>query len=122
MIGLYLSAPYLHDGGVTASSDAFKQDENGHFVVANPKQLGMAGTLMRGISPDAESSLRSLVDRNLREPMVAANKANSNLQRSNITGQGHPYWVDQQAGFTTQQQTDLIKFLLSIDDDPAVLP
>ncbi|MDM9383150.1 di-heme oxidoredictase family protein [Chlorogloeopsis sp. ULAP01] len=122
LIGLYLSAPYLHDGGVAASREAFKQDEKGGFVVANSQQLGMAGTLMRGILPDAEASLRSLVDRNLREPMVAANKASSDLQRSNITGQGHPYWVDEQAGFTTQQQTDLINFLLSIDDDPAVLP
>jgi hypothetical protein len=35
---------------------------------------------------------------------------------------GHAYWVDKQAGFTTQDQSDLIQFLLSIDDDPEVLP
>jgi hypothetical protein len=30
--------------------------------------------------------------------------------------------VDRASGFTAQDQTDLIQFLLSIDDDPAVLP
>jgi hypothetical protein len=30
--------------------------------------------------------------------------------------------VDAAAGFTPQEQTDLIQFLLSLDDDPEVLP
>jgi hypothetical protein len=38
-----------------------------------------------------------------------------------IDGSGHAYWVDQKAGFTTQEQTDLIQFLLSLDDNPAIL-
>lgn len=63
-----------------------------------------------------------LVDRNLRKPVIAANEANSDLQRANVDGSGHNYWVDQKAGFTTQDQTDLIQFLLSLDDDPEVLP
>jgi hypothetical protein len=66
--------------------------------------------------------LRALLDRDLREPMLAANRNNSDLQRSNVSGEGHAYWVDRAAGFTTSDQTNLIKFLLSIDDDPAVLP
>ena len=48
--------------------------------------------------------------------------SNSDLQRANVDGSGHNYWVDQKAGFTTQDQTDLIQFLLSLDDDPEVLP
>jgi hypothetical protein len=58
----------------------------------------------------------------LHAAVVAANQANPDLQRSNVDGRGHEYWVDEKAGYSTQDQTDLIKFLLSIDDDPAVLP
>lgn len=53
---------------------------------------------------------------------IAANRANSDLQQSNIDGSGHAYWVDAEAGFTTQDQSDLIQFLISLDDDPEVLP
>lgn len=123
LIGLYVTAPYLHDGGVAAGSEALKQDIQGdRFSVANRDQLGMAGTLLQGIQPDPIASLRMLLDRNLREPMLAANRANRNLQQSNVDGSGHNYWVDAERGFTTQDQTDLIQFLLSLDDNPEVLP
>jgi len=52
LIGLYLTSPYLHDGGVAASAEALKQDEQGNFSIADPQQLGMAGTVMQGIQPD----------------------------------------------------------------------
>ena len=122
LIGLYLSAPYLHDGGVAASESSIKPDKDGNFTVAKPKELGMAGTLMRGIKPDAEASLRVLVDRDLRAVAVIANQSNPDLQRSNVDGSGHEYWVDQKAGYSAQEQTDLIQFLLSIDDNLVVLP
>lgn len=121
LIGLHVTAPYLHDGGVAASSEALKQDKKG-FSVANPDQLGMVGTLLKNIQPDPSASLRVLLDRKLRKPTVAANRANLNLQRSNVDGSGHAYWVDAKAGYTVQDQTDLIQFLLSLDDDPEVLP
>lgn len=121
LIGLYLHAPYLHDGGVAASKTALKQNEDGYYNIDRPQEIGMVGTLRRGIKPDPGASLRMLVDRNLREPMVAANRANSDLQRANVDGSGHAYWVDKQAGFTGSEQTDLINFLLSLDDDPEVL-
>jgi hypothetical protein len=123
LIGLYLTAPYLHDGGVAASASALKQDErDGQFVVANPQELGMAGTLEQYIFPDPKASLRVLVDRNLREATVAANQAHPDLQQSNVDGSGHAYWVDAKADFTTEEQTDLIQFLLSLDDRPEVMP
>lgn len=123
LIGLYVTAPYLHDGGVAAGAEALKQDDSSdRFTVANSEQLGMAGTLLQNIQPDPGASLRVLVDRNLRESAIAANRANPNLQRSNVDGSGHNYWVDAEAGFTTQDQTDLIQFLLSLDDKPEVLP
>ena len=121
LIGLHVTAPYLHDGGVAASSEALKRDDKG-FSVANPEQLGMAGTLLNGIKPDPSASLRVLIDRKLRKPTVAANRANPDLQRSNVDGSGHAYWVDTKAGYAVQDQTDLIQFLLSLDDDPEVLP
>lgn len=122
LIGLYLTAPYLHDGGVAASSEALQRDADGFYTVANPDQMGLAGTSMQWINPDPEASLRVLLDRNLREVAINQNRASRDLQMINADGSGHNYWVDARAGFTAQQQTDLIQFLLSIDDDPAVLP
>ena len=81
----------------------------------------MAGTSLRNIQPDPSASLRVLLDRRLRRQAIAANRANSDLQKSNVDGSGHNYWVDKRAGFTTEAQTDLIQFLLSLDDKPEVL-
>lgn len=122
LIGLHVTAPYLHDGGVAASADALQQEEDGSYSVANPDRMGLSGTWMRRIEPDAEASLRVLVDRDLRNVAVTQNRANHALQRINSDGSGHEYWVDKQAGFSPQEQTALIQFLLSIDDDPIVLP
>ncbi len=122
LIGLYLTAPYLHDGGVAAGPAALKQGLQGSFDIANPNQLGMAGTLIQHIQPDPDASLRVLVDRTLRDRAIAANRGNPDLQQANVDGSGHNYWVDAQAGFTPQDQTDLVQFLLSLDDDPQVLP
>jgi hypothetical protein len=91
LIGLYLHAPYLHDGGVAAGATALAQDAEGQFYIADPNQIGMVGTLMRSVKPDAAVSLRMLLDRRLREPMIAANRANPDLQRSNVEGIGHAY-------------------------------
>ncbi len=80
--------------------------------------MGLTGTLSIGKPADAASSLRALVDRNLRAQVVAVNKANSALVRSNLDGTGHHFYVDQAAGFTPAQQTDLVNFLLALDDNP----
>ncbi|MBD1921088.1 hypothetical protein H6F77_08290 [Microcoleus sp. FACHB-831] len=121
LLGLAVTAPYLHDGGVAASASALKPGKKGFFV-GDRTQMGMAGTLMKNIQPDPSASLRVLLDRNLRKAAIAANRANPDLQQSNVDGSGHNYWVDKKAGFTTQEQTDLIQYLLSLDDDPEVLP
>lgn len=121
LIGLYLTAPYLHDGGVAASAEAIKESDD-RYTVTHPDRMGMAGTLMQQVLPDPAASLRVLVDRDLRQVAVNANRANPDLQIDHIDGSGHEYWVDPKAGFTTQDQTDLIQFLLSLDDSPAVLP
>ncbi|MBD2772652.1 hypothetical protein ICL16_11340 [Iningainema sp. BLCCT55] len=121
LIGLNVTAPYLHDGGVAVGPEALKIEEN-DLKIVNPNQLGMTGTLLNSVLPDPSASMRSLVDRNLRRLVVAANRQNSDLQKSNVDGSGHNYWVDKQAGFTTQEQSDLIEFLLSLDDEPEVVP
>ncbi|MDJ0732875.1 MAG: di-heme oxidoredictase family protein [Nostocaceae cyanobacterium] len=118
--GLYLSAPYLHDGGVAVRKGSIKVAWNGRFRVVDPEGLGLTGTLSQGLPADAASSLRALLDRDLREQVVQANKTNPALgpQRSNLDGTGHEFYVDTQAGFSPRQQTDLINFLLALDDDP----
>ncbi len=121
LIGLHVTPPYLHDGGVAVGKDALKVDESGYKIV-NSNQLGLAGTALNQILPDPSASLRSLIDRNLRKRVVMANRANSNLQKSNTDGSGHNYWVDKQAGYSIGNQNDLIEFMLSLDDDPEVIP
>ncbi|MEI2583684.1 hypothetical protein [Scytonema sp. PRP1] len=121
LIGLHVTAPYLHDGGAAAGSEALKVEKDDYEIV-NRDQLGIPGTLLNRILPDPSASLRVLVDRNLRRQVVLANRAHPDLQKSNADGSGHNYWVDKQAGFSTQDQTDLVEFLLSLDDDPEVVP
>lgn len=55
------------------------------------------------------------------ESAIAANRANSNLQKSNVDGSGHNYWVDHRAGYSKQEQTNLTQYFLSLDDKPEVL-
>ena len=116
--GLYLSAPYLHDGGAAVRAGSLTVDSNGDFTVVDKSGLGLSGTLSLGIPADAASSLRALVDRDLRALVVKANKANPALVRSNLDGTGHDFYVDRQSGFNSKQQADLINFLLALDDNP----
>ncbi|MEH2074716.1 MAG: di-heme oxidoredictase family protein [Nostoc sp.] len=116
--GLYVSAPYLHDGGAAVRTGSLTVDSNGSFTVVDKSGLGLSGTLSQGIPADAASSLRALVDRDLRTLVVKANKANPALVRSNLDGTGHDFYVDRQAGFNSNQQADLINFLLALDDNP----
>ncbi|MBD2439224.1 hypothetical protein [Nostoc sp. FACHB-110] len=116
--GLYLNPPYLHDGGVAVRAGSLKFDSNGNFSVVDPTGLGLPGTLRQSIPADAASSLRALVDRKLRAKVIRANKADADLVSSNLDGTGHEFYVDSQAGFNSQQQTDLVNFLLALDDNP----
>lgn len=115
--GLYLSAPYLHDGGVAVRAGTLNQN-NDEFTIVDPSGLGLTGTLSQAKPADSASSLRALVDRNLREQVVQANQANPALVSSNLDGTGHEFYVDESTGFTPVQQNDLINFLLALDDDP----
>jgi hypothetical protein len=101
LIGLYWTAPYLHDGGVAVGPDA-------------NTQLGLTGTLLKGIAPDPANSLRALLDRDLRNKVIAANKASQRLQDVHVQGIGHAYWVDSAAGFSKSDQEALIRYLLSL--------
>jgi hypothetical protein len=45
------------------------------------------------------------------------------LQAVNVTGEGHGYWVDSQAGFTAAEREALVLYLLTYAPDPnASLP
>jgi hypothetical protein len=116
--GIAFSQPYLHDGGVAVGKGALKVSDDGSFEVVNERLLGLSPTLSRGILPDAASSLRALVDRDLRAQVVAANQTDPALVSSNLEGIGHEFYVDAQAGFTPQQQTDLVNFMMALDDNP----
>lgn len=122
LLGLHLTPPYLHDGGVAATAEALAEGEDGRYQIDDLAQLGPGGTVAQHIEPNPEASLRLLLDRTLRGSLVKVNQANLDLQTTNIDGRGHPYWVDKAAGFSPEDQTNLIQFLLSIDDDPTVLP
>ncbi len=116
--GVYLSAPYLHDGGVAMRAGSLEVASDGSFTVVDPSGVGLTGTLSQGIPADSASSLRALFDRKLRQQVVATNKANPALVRNNLDGSGHDFFVDKTTGFSPTKQTDLINFLLALDDDP----
>jgi hypothetical protein len=118
LLGLSLSPPYLHDGGAAVRQGALAVNADGSFTVADPTGLGLSGTLSQGILPEAAGSLRALLDRTLRTQVIAANQANPALQLSNLDGTGHEFYVDTAAGYSPTQQTDLINFLLALDDNP----
>lgn len=101
LIGLYWTAPYLHDGGVAVGPN-------------QETQLGMAGTLLKGVIPDPENSLKALVDKVLRQKVISANQASEELQEVHVQGIGHEYWVDSSTGFTEEEQGALIKYLLML--------
>ncbi|MEE7477976.1 cytochrome C oxidase Cbb3 [Methylobacterium hispanicum] len=102
LVGLTWSAPYLHDSGVAVGPDP-------------AGQLGVPGTLARGLAPDPRNSLRALVDRDLRGRVVAANRASVTARTARVTGEGHAYWVDAAAGYSLSDQEALLGYLLSID-------
>jgi hypothetical protein len=111
LVGLAWSAPYLHDSGVAVGADA-------------DAQLGVPGTLDAGILPDPSNSLRALVDRNLRAKVVSANKASAKASTARVTGEGHAYWADTEAGVSGEEQADLVAYLLSVNrlTEPVPVP
>jgi hypothetical protein len=101
LLGLYWTAPYLHDGGV-AVGERWESE------------LGMPGTLAKGILPDPRQSLRALLDRTLRARVVAANDADADMRSMHVRGIGHEYWVDGAAGFDSSDQSALLDYLLTL--------
>ena len=108
LVGLALSSPYLHDGGVAVGAD--------------PKVVGVRATRGSRVTVDPANSLRALLDRVLREQVVQANAGDPDLEALHIRGEGHTYWVDLEAGYTDDEQQALIEFLLSLRHDPNASP
>jgi hypothetical protein len=115
LLGLAWTAPYLHDGGVAVAADALEREPSGGFRLANPDRAGPA--LLYGVAvPDAAASLRVLVDRSLRLALVTQSRADGRLVRAHVDGSGHAFWIDAIAGFSPEDQNDVVAFLLSLDD------
>lgn len=93
LVGLRFSAPYLHDGGVAVGPDP-------------ATQIGVANTIMKRVVPDPANSLRALLDRDLRQRVLAANRAAGILSGQYVRGQGHEFYVDK------ADQGALIEYLL----------
>ena len=116
--GIYLRAPYLHDAGVAVGRDALTVHDDGSYEIIDAASLGVPGTSRAGAPIAAAHSLRALLDRDLRQGVVGINLADPDLVRAHIDGTGHEFFVDPGAGFSFRQQSDLIDFLLALDDDP----
>jgi hypothetical protein len=118
LLGAYLKAPYLHDGSVASTKEAILTSSDGSYTVADPAGIGIPGTSKSDHAIDAANSLRVLLDRDLRQILLENNASDPTLVTDGIEGSGHDFYVDPEAGFTWQQQSDLIAFLLALDDDP----
>ncbi len=116
--GVYMNAPYLHDAGVAVHADALSVNADGSYTVRNASLIGVSQTTALARPVSAAHSLRALLDRDLRNILVANNAADAALIRSNIEGAGHDFYVDPAAGFSYAEQSDLIAFLLALDDNP----
>lgn len=103
LIGLNWSAPYLHDGGVAVGKDLVNE-------------IGVPGTILRGIKPDPRNSLLAMIDSSLRKKVVKVNDGDYNLKTAHVSGKGHDFWVDSSTGFTKEQQQALIDYLLKVSD------
>ncbi len=118
LLGVYLKAPYLHDAGVAVGSDAIRVRDDGSWEIVDVERIGVSGTLKASQPISAAHSLRALLDRDLRAIVTANNQADPDLVRTHTEGVGHEFFVDPTAGFTYPEQTELISFLLALDDDP----
>ena len=104
LVGLYWSAPYLHDGGVAVGPDL-------------TRDVGVPNTWGKNIAPDPRNSLRAMIDRSLRGAVVAANESSADLRQMNVRGIGHEFWTDEAAGFSAEEQEALITWLLNYMPD-----
>jgi hypothetical protein len=102
LLGLWWTPPYLHDGSIAAGPDI-------------EKQIGIPGTFHSGLKPDPASSLRCLIDRDLRRRLIEATSGSEALQITKVTGTGHEHWVDESAGYSRHEQDALIHYLLSLE-------
>ncbi len=100
LLGLAWSAPYLHDGGVAVGKER--------------SVVGLPHTLQQGQEADPYHSLLAIIDRDLREKVIASNRSSKGLRSAHVTGEGHEYWVDRHSGFTREEQEALIRYLLSL--------
>ncbi|MEM9862972.1 MAG: hypothetical protein AAF938_15360, partial [Myxococcota bacterium] len=115
--GVYITAPYMHDGGVGVAEGTLDYHSDGSYSIVDPTGLGIPGTLFAFRPLDAAGSLHAMVDSNLRSAVVAANAAGV-APNQNLEGIGHNFWVDSTTGFTSQEQADLVAFLMALDDNP----
>ena len=118
LLGTYFKAPYLHDGSVASTAEAIRVAADGSYEVVDPGGIGIPGTSKAGKTMHAGNSLRVLLDRDLRRILLENNASDPTLVTNGIEGTGHEFFVDPASGFTYQQQTDLIAFLLALDDNP----
>ena len=102
LIGLAWTAPYLHDGGVAVGPDP-------------ERRAGVAATVLSGVAPDPRNSLRALVDRELRREVTEANRQAPGLVQARVSGEGHAFWADREAGYTEAERDALLDYLLSLD-------
>ena len=102
LVGLAWTAPYLHDGGVAMGPDP-------------ERRLGVVGTILAGVPADPRNSLLALIDRSLRRAVIEANRSRPDLARARITGEGHAFWADREAGFSETERDALVDYLLSVD-------
>jgi hypothetical protein len=119
LIGTYFKAPYLHDASIAVGPEALRLFPDGGWEIADHNFLGVPQTTLLGRPVSAANSLRALFDRDLRARVIANNRAEKKIARVNVDGAGHEFYIDPAAGFTYRQQTDLINFILALDDNPA---
>lgn len=118
LLGTFFKAPYMHDGSIAVGKGALRTRADGSFEVADSSLVGVPGTTLINRPVSAAFSLRALVDRDLRDILIAHNRSDARLVNASVDGGGHEFFVDPAAGFSYQDQSDLVDFVLALDDKP----
>jgi hypothetical protein len=84
------------------------------IALAPNSAAGFARLSLNPLDPQYQGNGKTIID----SQVIAANKANPYLAYSNLDGTGHPFYVDKASGYTPTEQTDLVNFLLALDNDP----
>jgi hypothetical protein len=90
---------------------AWAQEGHGGYKVPGLRGVRLTAPYLHdGGVPD----FRVLLDRKLRKKVIGLNRQSPSLRQAHITGEGHEFWIDEEAGYTPGEREAVIAYLMSL--------